>query len=81
MTFVEQRQMIEALRLRKGAMAVREREEFEMMEKRQKDDEQLDDLTLRRLEALHEKYVPKRSRASIDDAWAKLTRGSNGQGG
>jgi hypothetical protein len=44
------------------SMARSEREEFEMFVKRDKDDEDLDDISRMRLIALYHKHVPERKR-------------------
>jgi hypothetical protein len=80
MTFVEQHRMIEDLRGYARRMDRTEQADFEMMMKRDKDEEQLDVLTLRKLQHLHDKYVPKKSRRELDDAWAKLTGGKKPEG-
>lgn len=76
MTSVEQRRMLDDLRRFVRNMDKEERFVYEMMVKREKDDEQLDALTLRELEMLHAKYVPRRSKESIENAWRKLAGGT-----
>ena len=80
MTYEEQHRMIDELRLHVRSMTGKERYDFEMMQKRDKDDEQLDDLTAKQLAALHAAYHPQRSRASIEDAWKKLAGGKKPEG-
>jgi hypothetical protein len=80
MTFVEQHRMMEELRGHVKRMDRNERFDFEMMMKRDKDEEQLDVLTLRKLQQLHDTYVPKKTRRELDDAWAKLTGGKKPEG-
>ncbi len=60
MTKVEQHKMIELLREYSHKMRGRDLDDFEMMRKRDKDDEDLDELSRRNLFALLEKYVPER---------------------
>jgi hypothetical protein len=62
MTRAEQHAMIETLREYAHKLRGREGDEFDMMRKRDKDDEDLDELTRRRLVELYEKYVPERFR-------------------
>jgi hypothetical protein len=76
MTSVEQRKMVQQLKQKTGKMDQQERQAFEMMAKRDKDDEELDTLTMTKLRQLHTKYFPKHSKESIEDAWSKLTGGS-----
>lgn len=45
--------------------------DLEMMAKRDRDDEDLDVLSVRRLEELHDRYVPKRTKADIDALFKK----------
>lgn len=62
MTKVEQRKMIETLGEYAHKMRGREADDFEMMRKRDRDDEELDRLTVARLLGMYEKYVPERFR-------------------
>jgi hypothetical protein len=75
MPFVEQRRMIQELKSRSAKLTAQEKLSFDMMVKRDKDDEDLDSLTMARLKQLHAKYFPTRSKPSLDDAWNKLTGG------
>jgi hypothetical protein len=60
MTKVEQHKMIELLRDYSNKIRERDLEEFEMMRKRDKDDEDLDEMSRKRLLDLLAKYVPER---------------------
>ena len=62
MTKIEQRKMIELLREYSHKMRGRETDDFEMMRKRDRDDEDLDEITRRKLSELYIKYVPERFR-------------------
>lgn len=62
MTRTEQHAMIETLREYAHKLRGREADEFEMMRKRDRDDEELDELTRRRLVELYERCVPERFR-------------------
>ena len=62
MTKTEQRKMIETLREYSHKMRGREGDDFEMMRKRDRDDEELDRMTVQRLLEMYEKYVPERFR-------------------
>ena len=57
MTHVEQHNMILELRDYAHKMTRREGEEFEMMVKRDKDDEDLDVITRKRLQELYDRFV------------------------
>ena len=73
MTSVEQRKMIQRLKPLIVKMIADERREFEMMAKRDRDDEELDSLTMTKLKQLQGKYFPKNSKQGLEDAWKKLT--------
>jgi hypothetical protein len=62
MTHTEQRKMIEELKDYSRKMSRYDLEEFDMYVKRDKDDEDLDNLSRTRLKELYEKYVPARLR-------------------
>jgi hypothetical protein len=81
MMFSEQQKMVEELRGYITKMDRREREDFEMMVKRGKDDEQYDLLTQARLTTLHQKYVPRRSKADLDVMWKRMTGFKEKDGG
>ena len=54
--------MIELLREYSHKMRGREIDDYEMMRKRDRDDEDLDEITRRKLSELYIKYVPERFR-------------------
>ena len=62
MTRVEQHQIIELLSEYAHKMRGRDQDEFTMMRKRDRDDEELDGITRKKLLALYEAYVPERFR-------------------
>jgi hypothetical protein len=62
MTKVEQHNIIENLNDYMHKMSGRDLDEFEMMRKRDRDDEDLDELTRRRLSEIYVKYIPERLR-------------------
>ncbi|MBI1805960.1 MAG: hypothetical protein HYR76_02775 [Ignavibacteria bacterium] len=62
MTRIEQHKIIETLSDYVHKMRGRDLDEFDMMRKRDRDDEDLDDLSRRRLTELYVKYVPERLR-------------------
>ena len=68
----EQKRKIEDLRRFLNKMSASERMELEMMVKRKKDDEDLDSLTTNKLQALHEKYLPKKSKEELELIWKKM---------
>lgn len=62
MTHVEQHKILEALRDYSQKMKGNDLYDFEMFRKRDRDDEELDEPSRKRLMALYEKYVPERFR-------------------
>lgn len=62
MTRVEQHKMIEALRDYEHKIKGRDAMDFEMFRKRDRDDEELDQLSRKRLQQIYETYVPERFR-------------------
>jgi hypothetical protein len=62
MTSIEQHKIIQALSEYAHKLRGRERDEFDMMVKRDRDDEELDEITRRKLLELYRTYVPERFR-------------------
>ncbi len=56
----EQKKMIEALRYKTSKMLSRDKYDYEMYQKRDKDEEDLDSLSLRRLREIYDKYADKK---------------------
>ena len=75
MTSVEQRKMIQKLKTVVMKMSVEERRAFEMMAKRDHDDEELDSLTMAKVKQLQVKFFPKHSKQDIESAWNKIAPG------
>jgi hypothetical protein len=75
MTSVEQHKMVQQLKQKTSKMKPEERRMFEMMAKRDKDDEDLDTLTFAQLKQLHQKFYPKHSKVELEDRWKKMTSG------
>jgi hypothetical protein len=61
MTHVEQHKMILALMDYTRKMGRYEQDDFEMMVKRDKDDEDLDTLTRKRLQAMYDRFIEHRA--------------------
>lgn len=74
MTSVEQRKMIQRLKGSVTKLTSEERPVFEMMAKRDRDDEELDSQSMQKLVNLYEKYFPKKSKEALEEKWNKLTR-------
>jgi len=82
MTRPEQQKMIQDLRYYSRQMSRDDLEEFEMLLKRDRDDEDLDRLSEKKLTELHERYARKKSKKDIEDVWKKLTsKGEDGEKG
>jgi hypothetical protein len=62
MTHADQKRMIRELKDFEWKLTRDETEEFRMMVKRDKDDEDLDELAMKRLASMHEQYVTYRRR-------------------
>ena len=56
MSYVDQKKMIEALRYKASRMIPKDKYDYEMYVKRDKDDEDLDSISMERLKELYEKY-------------------------
>ncbi len=73
MTSAEQHKMVQQLKRALLKMSPDERREFEMMVKRDRDDEDLDSITMSKLRDFHAKYFPKHSGQDIEEKWKKIT--------
>ena len=62
MTKIEQHKIVEMLKDYVHKMRGRDLDDFEMMRKRDRDDEDIDEIARRRLAELYVKYVPDRFR-------------------
>jgi hypothetical protein len=60
MTSIDQRKLIEALRYKTSKMLPKDKYDYEMLVKRDRDDEDLDSLSMKRLRELYEKYAEKK---------------------
>ena len=72
MRIIEQHKLINELRDYGGKMSSAERYELEMMQKRDKDDEELDALSTAKLETKHNKYVVRKSKKDIEELFKKM---------
>jgi hypothetical protein len=73
MTSVEQRKMVQRLKQVMTKMNSEERRSFEMMAKRDRDDEELDSITMQKLKQMFTKFFPQNSKQALEDKWKKLT--------
>ncbi|MCL5267875.1 MAG: hypothetical protein M1469_07220 [Bacteroidetes bacterium] len=60
MTSAEQRKLLEGLKYKTSKMLSKDKYDYEMFLKRDKDDEDLDSLSMKRLKELFEKYTEKK---------------------
>jgi len=73
MTSVEQHKMVQRLKQVVMKMKPDDRRAFEMMAKRDRDDEELDVLTMAKLQELYAKFYPMHSKESLEEKWKRLT--------
>lgn len=67
MSFREQKKYLEALKRYERKFEKKELEDYKMLVKRHKDEEDLDKLSLGRLEKMYEKYYLNRQKRNFDD--------------
>ena len=72
MTIIEQHKIVEQLKPHRQRMNPAEQGEFEMLVKRDRDDEELDALARAKLDQLQLKYLPKRSKEQLESLWQKF---------
>jgi hypothetical protein len=77
MRILDQHKLVSELKDFVGKMTSSERYDFEMMQKRDKDDEELDKLAWGKLETMHKRYVVKKSKKEIDELFRKMTSSHN----
>jgi len=75
MTRSEQHKLIQELKYFAGKMSREESYAFEMMLKRDKDDEDLDEASVKQLEQLHQSYAKKKSKQDVEEMWKRMTGG------
>lgn len=74
MTHAEQKALIRELRDYEGKMTREEREQFHMFVKRDKDDEDLDELSKKKLLTLYETYVLNRPRKVVTSPFGDIVK-------
>jgi hypothetical protein len=77
MTRTEQHKLIQELREFSSKMKGSDLRDFEMLLKRDKDDEDLDAAAIRKLEELHARYVVRKKKSDVEEIWKKLTGGAS----
>lgn len=73
MTRSEQQRLIRELQSYAARMTREDADAFDMLRKREKDDEELDAVAIQKLETLHQRYVRMKSKADVEALWKKLT--------
>jgi len=66
--------MMAELRGRMPMMERRDKDEYIVLQSRERDDEDFDAQTVQRLQVLYGKYCKKKSKADAEDRWNKLTK-------
>ena len=77
MRILDQHKLVRELKDHVGKMSSAERYDFEMMQKRDKDEEELDQIAWAKLEALHKRLVVKKSKKDIEELFRKMTSHPN----
>lgn len=77
MTRIEQHKMIQELQEFASKMKGADLRAFEMLLKRDKDDEDLDAASMRTLQELHARYVVRKKKDDVEEMWKKLTGGTS----
>ena len=77
MRILDQHKLVNELKSYVGKMTSAEKYDFEMMQKRDKDDEELDALTWAKLETMHKRLVIKKSKKDIEELFKKMTSNPN----
>jgi len=75
MRIIEQHKMIQELKDYVSKMSKADSYDFEMFQKRDKDDEELDAISVAKLEAMHKHYVVRKTKQDIDALFRKFTSG------
>ena len=81
MRILDQHKLVRELKDFVGKMTSSERYDFEMMQKRDKDEEELDRLAWARLETMHKRYVVKKTKKDIEELFRKMTSNPNQEKG
>lgn len=77
MKIIEQHKIIQELKDYVPKMASSDRYDFEMIQKRDKDDEELDTISTAKLEAMQKRYIVRKTKAEVDALFKKLSSGGN----
>ena len=77
MTRSEQHKLISDLAYYSAHMNRDDLYQFEILQSRDKDDEDLDSIARETLLRLHEQYHPKKAKKDAEEMWKKLTSGQH----
>jgi hypothetical protein len=75
MRIIEQHKTIQDLKDYVPKMSKADRYDFEMFQKRDKDDEELDAISTAKLEAMQKRYVVRKTKQDIDALFKKFSSG------
>lgn len=67
----EQNKLLDALKRYASGMTPPDKEEYRKMIQRQKDEEDFDSVTMKKLQELHKKYVTYKSKEDLDNLFKK----------
>jgi hypothetical protein len=73
MRIIEQHKLVRELKDYLPKMSSSDRYDFEMFQKRDKDDEELDALSAAKLEAMQKRYIVRRTKKDIEDLFKKIS--------
>jgi len=81
MRILDQHKLVRELKDYVGKMTSAEKYDFEMMQKRDKDEEELDQIAWSKLEALHKRLVVRKSKQEIEELFRKMSSNPNQEKG
>ncbi|MDP2883485.1 MAG: hypothetical protein Q8P51_00485 [Ignavibacteria bacterium] len=73
MRIIEQHKLVRELKDYLPKMSSSDRYDFEMFQKRDKDDEELDALSAAKLEAMQKRYIVRKTKKDIEDLFKKIS--------
>jgi hypothetical protein len=76
---IEQHKLLDRLRDFSSKMSKEDQYEFQMMQKRDKDDEELDDIAFRLLEQMYDRYVGTTAKKNMDELFKSFSQKQKGK--
>lgn len=76
MRIIEQHKIIAELKYWMSKMTAADRYDFEMFQKRDKDDEELDAIAAAKLDAMQKKYVVRKTKQDIEALFKNMNSGN-----